>query len=233
MNVVRSLLFYLGFSLATAIYVIILALLLPFPARIRNSTLTGWSGFVLWWLGFSCGLYYRVEGQENIPPGPAVVLVKHQSAWETIALQRVFPAQTWVLKRPLLWIPVFGWGLAMTRPVAIDRSAGKKALRQVIEQGTKRLRAGLWMIIFPEGTRVAPGEKGRYAIGGSMLAKQAGVPVVPVAHDAGRYWPKQGFAKKPGTITIAVGPPIDTRGRTAAEINREAEAWIEGRMATL
>ncbi|WP_317623061.1 lysophospholipid acyltransferase family protein [Thiohalomonas denitrificans] len=229
----RSLIFYVGLTLVTVIYVVILALLLPFPARIRNRSLTGWSGFVLWWLGVSCDLHFRVEGRENIPPGPAVVLAKHQSAWETIAMQQVFPAQTWVLKRSLLWIPFFGWGLAMTRPVAIDRGAGKKALRQVIEQGTRRLRAGLWMIIFPEGTRVAPGEKGRYAVGGSMLAKQAGVPVVPVAHNAGAYWPKQGFTKKPGIITIAVGPTIDTRDRTAAEVNRKAEAWIESRMATL
>ncbi len=233
MNGARALLFYLGMALATVAYIIPLPLLMPFGARFRNAYLSGWSRIVLWWLGVTCGLRYRVEGRENIPAGPAVILAKHQSAWETIAMQQVFPPQTWVLKRSLLWIPLFGWGLAFTRPVAIDRTAGKKALRQVIEQGKSRLHEGLWMVIFPEGTRVAPGEKGRYALGGAMLAKEASVPVVPVAHNAGEFWPKRGFSKRPGVITLSIGPVIETQDRTAAEVNREAEAWIEGRMAAL
>lgn len=233
MILLRSLLFNLGMMIATVVVALPVPLLLPLPQRARYAYISQWGRFVIWWLRVTCGLDYRVEGSENIPAGPAVILAKHQSAWETIAFQRIFPPQTWVLKRSLLWIPLFGWGLAFTRPVAIDRSAGKKALRQVVEQGKDRLRHGLWMVIFPEGTRVAPGVRGRYAIGGALLAKEAGVPVVPVAHNAGEYWPKRGFLKRPGTITVSIGPVIEPDGRTAAEINRAAETWIEEKMQAI
>lgn len=142
-------------------------------------------------------------------------------------MQTIFPPQTWVLKRNLLLIPFFGWGLAMTRPIAIDRSAGKKALKQVINQGTERLRRGLWVVIFPEGTRTAPGQQKRYAIGGAMLAQKSGFPVVPVCHNAGEFWPKQGFIKRPGDITLVIGEAFDPAGMKAAEINSKVEEWIE------
>jgi 1-acyl-sn-glycerol-3-phosphate acyltransferase len=210
-----------------------LVLLLPTRKRYAVALLGQWNRIILAWLATTCGLRYRVLGQENIPPGPAVILAKHQSAWETIAFQQIFPRQTWVLKRELLWIPIFGWGLAAHQPVAIDRRAGKKALRQVIDQGTARLREGLWMVIFPEGTRVAPGERGRYAAGGAMLAHHAGVPVVPVAHNAGEFWPKQGFLKHPGTVTVSIGPTLDPAGVKPAELNRQVEEWIESEMTRI
>ncbi len=172
-------------------------------------------------------------GLENLPNTPSVILSKHQSAWETIAFQTIFPPQAWVLKRELLWIPFFGWGLAATRPIAIDRSQGVRALDSVVKQGIQRIEEGRWVVVFPEGTRTAPGEKGRYNPGGAMLASKAQVPVVPVAHNAGEFWPRRGFIKKPGTITVSIGPPIETKGRKAKQINAEAEAWTENEVEQL
>jgi 1-acyl-sn-glycerol-3-phosphate acyltransferase len=162
-----------------------------------------------------------------------VILAKHQSAWETIAFQQIFPPQTWVLKRELLWIPLFGWALALLRPIAIDRGAGRVAIEQVIEQGRERLQSGIWVVVFPEGTRVAPGTRRRYGIGGAALAAASGYPVVPVAHNAGSFWPRRGFRKRPGMIRVVIGPVIDSHGKTAEEIRRQAEEWIENTMAGL
>lgn len=227
MLIFRAILFYLGMSVLTIIVVALSPLTFPFSQRLRARYFSLWARFVLWWLKLTCNLRFHVEGIENIPDGTALILAKHQSAWETIAMQTIFPPQTWVLKRNLLLIPFFGWGLAMTRPVAIDRSAGKKALKQVINQGTDRLRRGLWVVIFPEGTRTAPGQQKRYAIGGAMLAQKSGYPVVPVCHNAGEFWPKQGFVKKPGEITLVIGEPFDPAGMKANEINSQVEEWIE------
>jgi 1-acyl-sn-glycerol-3-phosphate acyltransferase len=232
----RAVAFYLGISLATFVTVGFSPFALILPYKWRYFYLTRWGLFAIWWLRHTCKLDFRVEGRENIPEGTAIILAKHQSAWETIAMQQIFPPQTWVLKRELFWIPFFGWGLAMMRPVGIDRAAGKRALKQVITQGTQRLKDGLWMVIFPEGTRTAPGERQRYAIGGAMLAEKSGFPVVPVCHNAGEFWPKKGFLKKPGTITLVIGPTIDTHGKRATAINSEVEEWIEStyqRISTL
>jgi 1-acyl-sn-glycerol-3-phosphate acyltransferase len=197
------------------------------PYRWRYFYMTRWGRFVTFWLRITCRLDFRIEGRENIPDETCIVMAKHQSAWETIAMQQVFPPQTWVLKRELLWLPIFGWGLALMRPVAIDRKAGKKALRQVLEQGSDRLKRGLWLIVFPEGTRTAPGERKRYAIGGAILAQKSGYPILPVCHNAGEFWAKGSFLKHPGTITLVIGEPIDPSGRRANEINEQVEAWIE------
>ena len=227
MLILRAILFYLGMSLVTTVVVALSPLSFPFSQRLRARYFSLWAHFVLWWLKLTCNLSFRVEGRENIPDGTALILAKHQSAWETIAMQTIFPPQTWVLKRNLLLIPIFGWGLAMTRPVAIDRTAGKKALKQVINQGIDRLQRGLWVVIFPEGTRTAPGQQKRYAIGGAMLAQKSGYPVVPVCHNAGEFWPKQGFVKKPGEITLVIGEPFDPTDMKAGDINTQVEEWIE------
>jgi 1-acyl-sn-glycerol-3-phosphate acyltransferase len=176
------------------------------------------------------GIRCRVLGRENIPPGPCVILCKHQSAWETMALQEIFPPQVWLIKRELLWIPFFGWGLAMLSPIAIDRGSGIRALRQLVTQGTDRLRRGFWVVVFPEGTRTAPGQRGRYQTGGALLATKAGVPVVPVALNAGEVWPRNAFVKHPGTVTVSIGPAIDTRDGAAGDITARAEEWIETEM---
>lgn len=229
MLILRSLLFSLGMALSTLVFAPLSLLTLPLPLRQRYAFISQWARFNLWWLAVTCNLRYTVEGRENIPDTTCIILCKHQSAWETLALQRVFPPQVWLLKRELLWVPFFGWGLAMLKPIAINRKAGKQALRQLREQGAQRLAAGMWVVIFPEGTRVAPGEKRPYAPGGAMLAHHTGHPVVPVAHNAGEFWPRHGFIKRPGTIRLVIGPAITSTGRSASEINAEAEAWIENK----
>jgi 1-acyl-sn-glycerol-3-phosphate acyltransferase len=230
----RSLLFALCQVASTLVFapLSVLAGILPFRLRYRFISL--WSYVNLWCVEKICGLRYEVTGREHIPPGPCVILCKHQSAWETYALPCIFPQPlSWVCKRELLWIPFFGWGLAMMRPIAIDRGAGRKALEQLVAQGMDRLKRGRSVVIFPEGTRVAPGEKRRYAIGGAMLAERAGYPVLPIAHNAGEFWPKRGFIKRPGVIRLVIGPGIENTGKSAGAINAQAEGWIEATMAQL
>jgi 1-acyl-sn-glycerol-3-phosphate acyltransferase len=159
---------------------------------------------------------------------PFIVLSKHQSAWETLAFQVIFPRQVWVVKRELLWIPFFGWGLAMLSPIAIDRGAGRRALSQLLEQGRERLARRYCIVIFPEGTRVAPGNRGQYRAGGAWLAVKTATPVLPVAHNAGELWPRHALVKRPGLITVSIGAPIDPRNLTPDELNQRVEEWIEG-----
>jgi 1-acyl-sn-glycerol-3-phosphate acyltransferase len=192
-----------------------------------------WVGLMLAALQKLCSLSHRVAGLEHLPRGPAVVLVKHSSAWETMAQLLLFPRQTWVLKRELMWAPFFGWVLRLLRPIAIDRRGGKVAVQQVIEQGLDRLADGLWVVIFPEGTRVPNGQSRRYGISGVLLAQAAGLPVIPVAHNAGRFWPRRGWLKRAGTIDVVVGPAVPTVGRDAREVTEEIQAWIEGQIARL
>lgn len=226
--VLRAALFYGGMTVATLIYAPLSLLILPLPYRWRYRIVTQWTHFTLWWLRLTCGVRFEVRGRENIPDQPAIVMCKHQSAWETMAVQLIFNAPlVFILKRELLWIPLFGWGLASLRPIAIDRGNGVRSARQIVEQGRERLRRGSWVVVFPEGTRIAPGDSGRYMPGGGMLAEQTGAPVVPVAHNAGCFWPKNSFAKRPGTIQVVIGPPIETRGKNAKQITREAADWIE------
>ncbi|ADE13425.1 phospholipid/glycerol acyltransferase [Nitrosococcus halophilus Nc 4] len=226
----RSLIFSLGQVFSTLVFGLVGLCLSFLPFHYRYRFLIQWGRLNFWWLRKTCGVSFRVRGAEHIPPGPAVVLCKHQSAWETIALQQIFPPQIWVLKRELLWIPFFGWGLALLEPIAIDRKSGRKALEQIIQQGRQRLAAGRWVVVFPEGTRMPPGKMGRFGIGGAALAQATGYPVVPVAHNAGRYWPRSGFTKYPGVIDVAIGPPIDTQGKTATQVNQQAYDWIEQAM---
>jgi 1-acyl-sn-glycerol-3-phosphate acyltransferase len=229
----RSLLFLLGMVLLTPVYAVIAMLTFPLPPLQRYRIISGWAHITLWWLRLSCRIRYRVSGTEHLPATPAVILAKHQSAWETIAFQLIFPPQVWVLKRELLWIPFFGWGLAMTSPIAIDRSSGREALKQLVAQGRDRLRQGFWVVVFPEGTRVAPGETGKYHIGGAWLATHTQTQVVPVAHNAGEFWGKNSFLKKPGVIDVRIGPPIAVSGMKPEELNRCVQAWIEQEMLRL
>lgn len=230
---IRSFLYMLGMWLFTPIFTTLILFALPLPRRTRYILITGWARSMLWWLKVTCGLHYRVLGRENIPEQPCVILCKHQSAWETLALQQIFPPQVWVLKRELLFIPFFGWGLAMASPIAINRAAGREALKQLVAKGKERLKQGFFVVIFPEGTRVAPGTTGKYHIGGAWLAAQTKTPVVPVAHNAGEYWGKNSFLKRPGTITLSIGKPIDANGLKADELNQRVEAWIEKEMLLL
>ena len=233
MLLLRSLLFYVGLGISTIIAAPVCLLIYPLPFKLRYSIITRWTVFNLWWLKVTCKLKHRVSGLENIPQGPAIIMCKHQSAWETLALQTIFPAQAWILKRELLWIPIYGWGLASMQPIAIDRGSTVRAFRQIVEQGRQRLARGIWVVIFPEGTRVAPGAKGEYLPGGGLLAEKSGCPIVPVAHNAGYFWPRNSLIKKPGIIDMVIGPVIPTQGKKAKEIMREVEAWIEDAVAWL
>lgn len=233
MAFLRSLLFLLLQIFITPLYALIALLTFPLPRLTRYRIISGWALIMLWLLRVVCGIRMQVRGAENIPKVPCVLLCKHQSAWETIALQKVFPPQVWVLKRELLWIPFFGWGLAMTSPIAIRRSGGREALKQLLKQGTERLHQGFCVVIFPEGTRIPYGQRGTYKAGGALLGAHSGVPVVPVAHNAGRQWGRKAFLKHPGIITMSIGPVIDPAGLKAEEINRRAEEWIETEMTRL
>jgi len=229
----RSFLFALGQWLFTPIFCILILFIFPLPPHTRYRIITIWARSMLWWLELTCGISYRVIGAGNIPGKPCVVLSKHQSAWETLAFQKILPDQVWVLKRELLWIPFFGWGLALTSPIAIDRSAGREALKQLVDQGKDRLARGFYVVVFPEGTRIAPGKHGKFHIGGAWLATHTGALALPVAHNAGEFWGKNSLLKKPGTITVSIGEPIDTSDMKADDLNRRVEAWIEAEMQRL
>jgi len=226
MLLARSILFYTGLVLSTLIAVPVLLIIYPLPFQLRYFAVTRWTVFNLWWLQVTCNLKHTVSGTENIPATPAIIMCNHQSAWETLALQIIFPAQAWILKRELLWIPIYGWGLAAMQPISIDRDAAIKSFRQIVDQGCDRLARNIWVVIFPEGTRVAPGETRKYLPGGGLLAEKSGYPVVPIAHNSGYFWPRNSLVKKPGTITMVIGPVIESRGKTAGEITREVETWI-------
>ena len=225
---------YLLFQIAvTPVFWIIALLTFPFSRLTRYRIISTWSRLMTRAATVICGVRYRVIGAENIPRVPCVILSKHQSAWETMALQTIFPPQVWVMKRELLWIPFFGWGLAMLWPIAIDRGSGSKALRQMAEQGRERLKAGFYIVIFPEGTRVAPGQRGAYHPGGAWLAVKTGALALPVAHNAGECWRKNAFIKRPGLITVSIGKPIACAGLSAAELNQRIENWIDSEMPKL
>ena len=193
-----------------------------------------WARFNLWMLRVACGLDYTVQGSEHVPAENCVVYIKHQSAFETILQFLLTPGrQSIVLKRELMWIPFLGWGLHYIRPVAIDRKAHGTAVKQVVSQGRERLRNGFWVVIFPEGTRMPPGKTRRYGMSGALLAAETGRPILPVAHNAGDFWPRRGLAKHKGTIRVVIGPPIRTAGKEAADINAEAQHWIENTMCRI
>jgi 1-acyl-sn-glycerol-3-phosphate acyltransferase len=197
------------------------------PFRFRSKLARGWGKTLLVVLRLICRLDYRIEGAENLPPGNHIALLKHSSSWETFAQVALLPDQVWVLKRELTWVPFLGWALRFMHAIAVDRGAGAAAVRSVLTQGKARLADGLWIVIFPEGTRMAPGQTRRYGISGALLAAENERLIVPVAHDAGYYWPRRGLYKRPGTIRVVIGPPIAAAGRDARAVNEEAQNWIE------
>lgn len=197
------------------------------PYRTRYRFFNQWSRFIIWWASITAGIRFRIEGLENRPARPCIVLAKHQSAWETLALMDLFQPQTWVLKQELTRIPLIGWAIRLLKPIAIDRSARKEAMQQMLEQGRARLDEGLWVVIYPEGTRVPPGRSGRYQRGGAVLAVETGYPVILVAHNAGECWPRNSLLKYPGTIQVRISQPIDPKGKTQESLLAEARAWIE------
>ena len=228
----RSSLFAAFQLLITPVFAVIALLTFPLPALMRYRIITVWTRWVMWASRVICGIRYRIVGAENIPEEPCIILAKHQSAWETMGFQLIFPPQVWVLKRELLRVPFFGWGLAMLSPIAIDRSSRRQALQQLVEHGQHRLAAGFFIVIFPEGTRIAPGKRGKYRAGGARLAVQTGTPVLPVAHNAGLCWGKNAFLKYPGLVTVSIGPLLQPDG-DAETLARRVEDWIENEMQHL
>ena len=233
MNALRSLVFAVLQTVATILFSLVAFLSFPFSSHARFRLITGYNHVLMWLAQRVLGIRYVVEGLEHLPDTPAIILAKHQSAWETIAFLCVFPPISPVIKQELLKIPFFGWGFRLLNPIAIDRSAGREALKQIVRQGREKLDQGFWVLVFPEGTRVAPGEKRRYGIGGGWLAAETGAPVVPVAHNAGEVWPKNAFVKRPGTVTVRIGPVLESTGKSAAELTRAVEHWIETEMTRL
>ena len=227
----RSLLFLLALLLITPPYMLVFVVVcLPLPLRWRHRLAMPWVRLVIWLVKHLLGIPYRLVGAENLPTQPAIVFSKHQSAWETLILQEVFKDAVFVWKKELRFIPFFGWALAMTPMIAIDRGAGREALNSLVSQGCERLKQGYTVIVFPEGTRAAPGKQQRYKAGGAHLAVAAGVPVVPVALNSGEFWGRNALFKKSGIVSVHIGPPIDPTGLSVGEVLARAEHWIESEM---
>ncbi len=223
--------FLFAWTFFYSIFFVIACSFLPFRKRFILARV--WGLVLLWALKWTCRLDYRIEGAENVPAGNHIALWKHSSSWETIAMAVVFPRQVWVLKRELLWIPVVGWGIRQLHAIAIDRKSGHSAVGQVVEQGKQRLDEGDWIMIFPEGTRMQKGQTRKYGVSGTLLAAEQGKLIIPVAHNAGSYWPRRGLMKRAGTVRVVIGPPITAAGRDVREINREVQEWIEAKVAQL
>jgi len=230
---VRSILFQIYFFASVCFFSLSIFVFAWLPYNARFWFARTWGRSMLWVGRWLCGLRYEFEGLGNIPNDASVVLIKHTTVFETYAQLVVFPPQAWVLKRELKWIPMFGWGLAAMKPIAIDRRAGHTAVTQVITQGKQRLADGIWVTVFPEGTRVGRGQRKKFGISGAALAKEAGVRIVPVAHNAGDLWARRGIRKYPGLIRFVIGPPIDASKQSPKETNRLAQDWIENKMAEI
>jgi len=231
----RATLFYLGFypvTLVFAAFCVLVGWALPFRPRFKLFTLMNY--FTMLWLRISCGVKYQIEGRENLPQeGAYVVVANHSSEWETLFLQTLIRPQSAVLKQELLKIPFFGWALGMLKPIALDRSKRRGALKQLLTQGKERLEEGVNVVIFPQGTRVETGKLGKFNKGGAMLAASGQVPVVPLAHDAGLFWPGKSYVKYPGTVTVRIGKPVASADRSVDEIHQESIGWLEAQMYDL
>jgi len=231
---IRSFFLTLFLTVTVIPYALACVLWAPLPLRIRYPLTTGWAALAIWAARVITGIRWQVKGAENLPDGPAIVLAKHQSAWETLFLPIFLPREAcFIYKRELHRIPFFGWGLALLRMIPIDRAKGRDAFEQVVRVGQQRLDEGRWPVIFPEGTRMPPGKTGRYKMGGALLATRTGAMVIPIAHNAGECWPRNAFIKKPGLVTVSIGPPIDSAGLSAEALNRKVQQWIEDEMRRL
>lgn len=234
MGALRASLYYLFLTITVIPYAFLCLLTAPLPLHWRYRITIGWPRMAVWAAKVFCGVHWRIEGAENLPDGPGIVLAKHQSAWETLFLPSHLPREVcFVYKRELHRIPFFGWGLALLRMIPIDRAKGKEAFEQVVQIGQQRLDEGRWPILFPEGTRIAPGKMGRFKMGGALLSTRTATPVIPIALNAGEYWPRKSFIKRPGVITVRIGPLIYPDGLTPEELNHKVYAWIESQMKDL
>ncbi|SMN15074.1 1-acyl-sn-glycerol-3-phosphate acyltransferase [uncultured Candidatus Thioglobus sp.] len=221
----RSLLYFLGSTLVLSFLVALALSLFFLPVKYRYGILSKWALFCMWWLKITLNIKLEVIGKENIPNAPSVIVSNHQSTWETLALQTIFPHQTWVLKQELQRIPIFGWGLILLKPIIINRGEKLKAIKKVIKQGSARIKEGIFVVVFPEGTRQPYGQLGKYQNGGMVIAKKTGCLIVPVYHNAGKIWPKGSFTKQSGTITMVIGSAIDPAGKNTSTLTKEVREW--------
>ena len=233
MNLLRSVIFFIVSLLVTAFYGVLVPPFSFVSQKIGYALARSWGLQIVRLAKLICGIDYNIVGLENLPSTPSIVMAKHQSAWETVSLLAYMPRASWIIKRELVYVPFVGWALAALKSIAIDRKSGKAARDQILDQGREYLAAGQWVIIFPEGTRVEPGKKGRYGIGGAWLAANTGTPIVPIAHNAGEMWRRNAFIKRPGMVTMRIGPAIETKDKTSIEVIKQVEAWIENEMARL
>jgi 1-acyl-sn-glycerol-3-phosphate acyltransferase len=233
MQLLGSVLFTLLFFITTAVFGVIVLACAWLPIHARYAIPRAWARSLFAMLKVLCRLDYTVEGREHLPKEPFISMWKHSSTWDTIAQMIIVPPAAWILKREVIWIPIVGWAVATFRPIAIDRSAGGSAVKQVVAQGRKRFAEGLGVLIYPEGTRVAPNETRKYGVSGALLATQTGRLVVPIAHNSGYFWRRRGLMKLPGTIRVVIGPPIDPAGLDPREVNERARRWIESTIANI
>ena len=235
MQAIRSLIYTTLMVLGTGVFgvIVLISALLPLTLEQRYVVPRTWGLFLTWLAGAVCGLRYTIEGQENLPDRPFISLWKHSSTWDTMAQMFVVPPAAWLLKREVTWIPIVGWAVSTYKPIAINRSAGHRAVNQVVSQGRERLASGMGIIVYPEGTRVMPGQTRKYGISGALLATQTGTPVVPIAHNSGYFWRRRSIMKKAGTIRVVIGPPIDPTGMDPRELNNQVQQWIEAKVAEI
>lgn len=232
--ILRSVVFALLTLIATVIWAPLCFLFAPLPYNQRYYWTSRWNVFVIWAAKVVCGIRYEVKGVENLPDSPAILLSKHQSAWETIFYLSYMPRPlVYVFKKEILYIPFFGWGMALLRMIPIDRNKGKDAFAHIAAHARRRLADGQWIIMFPEGTRIPVGQRGKYKGGGARLAVDTNTPVIPIAMNAGEFWPKNSFVKKPGTVTVSIGKPIAPNGASATELMQQVENWIESEMRVI
>tara|TARA_B110001452_G_scaffold112651_1_gene93515 strand:+ start:6034 stop:6738 length:705 start_codon:yes stop_codon:yes gene_type:complete len=221
----RSLLYFIGSIISLIVITLCGLFLVILPYSYRQRFLSNWAIFCIWWLKISLNITTDVKGSENINSSPSVIISNHQSTWETLAFQTIFPAHTWVLKQELLWLPVFGWSLALLKPIVINRGDKLNAIKKVIKQGSERLSQGISVVVFPEGTRQTYKHLGDYQNGAAAIAKKSGHDIIPVYHNAGKFWPKGSFIKKPGVITVVIGKPISSSFLTSSELTKEVRNW--------
>jgi 1-acyl-sn-glycerol-3-phosphate acyltransferase len=233
MNLLRSILFAIVGTIVTTIYGLIVVPLAFISHNAGYDCAKSWGKQIVRLAKLICGIDYDIRGLENLPDKACVIMSKHQSAWETVGILATVPRASWIIKRELVFVPFVGWALASLRSIAIDRKSGKAARDQILEQGRERIAEGYWVVVFPEGTRVSPGKRGRYGIGGAWLAAKTGTPVVPIAHNAGELWRRNAFIKRPGLVTMSIGPVIETQGKEPMDVLKQVEDWIENEMAQL
>jgi len=230
-TILRSTIFYFGYLGSGFLASIIACFIGPFIGLEKRLKLFAlWPKFTNWYLNLTCGIKVNVIGQENLPNSPCVIVSNHQGQWETFSMQYLFHPVCTLLKKELLYIPLWGWAMKMLHPIAINRGKPKEAIVQTLEEGSDRLKRGLYVLLFPEGTRVKAGRVGKYARSGFELAKRNNVKILPLCHNSGDCWPAHKFIKKPGTINLYIGEPFFVED--SKESAEEVRQWVERNLNT-